>query len=557
MKQAIYVLSFVLLIDLCFQNCANPGRPTGGPKDTIPPTLIYSSPTNGTTNFQGSTIELEFDEFINADKLRQQLIITPSTDLIYKSVVKRNKLILKLEGQLEDSTTYNFNFANGVTDITEKNPAINLSIALSTGPFIDSMSISGSIETLLEKEPAKNYVVGLYPYSDTLDLLSSKPMYFTTANDSGDYHLNYIKTGNYKIISFDDDNDNFLLDPEKEAHGFIEGIVQLDSATSLKTMRSLLQNVKPLTFINVRTIGKYVEAKYNKQIENYETQPSAPSNIIGDARDVIRFYKPSFAAFGDTLTSIITSADSLGNQVTDTIKYVFLESNRKPAGFSYSTNENRLRFENNQIIKFLFNKPVSVFDTSKISIQSDTLFLTIPSYNYIWNTNRTQLELQLNTTSAFLDSLEESLTVIDSLSIDSTSQVVQNHIPEISIVSESGAFLSIDNDTSKVKSIPFVKEDDRPEGVLKVQLDTEHQQFEFQLIDRNGKVAYKESNNISFTIPSVKPGEYKIRILIDNNNDGKWSYGNLLKDQEPEEVFLYEEPTSVRANWVVELSISF
>ena len=266
MKQLFYIIIFILFIDISFQNCANVGRPTGGSKDTIPPTLIYATPINGTTNFSDQVIKLEFSEYINADKLQQQLIITPGTDITYKSFVKKNKLIVKLDGKLKDSTTYNFNFANGVTDITEKNPAINLSLAFSTGSFIDSLSVEGSVEKLLTKEPGKNYVAGLYPLTDSLDYFADKPMYFTTANDSGIFKLNYIKKGNYKIISFDDDNGNFLLDPETESHGFLEAVIVLDSATILEPIRCILQNVKPIQLINARPVGRYVEIKFNKTI---------------------------------------------------------------------------------------------------------------------------------------------------------------------------------------------------------------------------------------------------------------------------------------------------
>ena len=120
MKYFLQLIIIILLSVTAFHRCANPGRPTGGPKDTIPPILINAIPVSGTTNFKDQIIELEFSEYINADKIQQELIITPKTDIRYKSIVKRNKLILKLDQALEDSTTYYFNFANGVTDITEK-----------------------------------------------------------------------------------------------------------------------------------------------------------------------------------------------------------------------------------------------------------------------------------------------------------------------------------------------------------------------------------------------------------------------------------------------------
>lgn len=555
MKQLIFIIIYVLTVDLMLSNCANQGRPTGGPKDTIPPTLTYSSPVNGTTNFSDDILELEFSEYINADKLKQQLIITPNTDLKYKSIIKRNKLVLKLEGNLQDSTTYNFNFANGITDITEKNPAINLSLALSTGPYIDSMSVKGSVEDLLTQQPGKGYVVGLYPFSDSLDLFANKPMYFTTANDSGNYEIKYIKTGIYKIISFEDDNGNFLLDPDTETHGFLSDTIKLDSATSLPRIRCLLQNVKPIALINARPVGRYVEIKFNKQIDTYDIQPSIPSNIVGESKDIIRLYKTSSTNYSDSLTSYITASDSLGNTIQDTIKYVFLESNRKPSGFSYSFENNALVLHNNQEVILTFNKPINYFDSSRIKLKVDSTYSWIPKTSYVWNKDRTQIEIKLNLDVSFVDSLLTSIAALDTLDQDSTNSSKKNKKRVLSLHSEKATFITVESDTSKAKSLNFKKPAEAPKGVLKVSINTDLSNFWFQLLDKNNKVIYKKSNSKSFTLNSVKPGTYGIRILIDNNKDGKWSYGNLLSNQEPEDVFIYTESTSIRENWVVELNI--
>ncbi len=555
MKHVLYIISILLIGDLFLTNCANPGRPTGGPKDTIPPTLIYSSPTNGTTNFSNSTIEFEFSEYINADKLKQQLIITPNSDIKYKSIIKRNKLVLKLEGDLQDTTTYNFNFANGVTDITEKNPVINLSLAFSTGPYIDSMSISGSVENLLTKEPGKGYVVGLYPLSDSLDFFTQKPMYFTSANDSGNYKIKYIKTGKYKIISFEDDNGNYLLDPDIEPHGFLSDTIALDSATSLPPIRCLLQNVKPLVLINARPTGRYVEIKFNKQVDFYDITPQTPSNIIGENKDIIRLYKPEAVNYGDSITSYITSSDSLNNTIQDTIKYVFLESNRKPAGFSYSFSKNTIDIKDNPELNLSFNKPIQTFDTTLILLKVDSTYSSIPSFTKQWNQNRTELQLDLKLKSAFVDSLLEAITIADTLIKDSTSSS-KNKKRVLTFNAIKGAFISVENDTTELKNANFKKPQESPKGVLKVTLNTTETHFWFQLLDKNQKVLYQKANETSFSFSAIKPGTYSIRMLIDTNKDGKWSYGNLLNNEEPEEVVIYGEPTSIRENWVVELDIN-
>ena len=45
-------------------SCAAIQSPSGGPKDDTPPILLYSSPETGTTNFDQSTVQLFFSEYI-------------------------------------------------------------------------------------------------------------------------------------------------------------------------------------------------------------------------------------------------------------------------------------------------------------------------------------------------------------------------------------------------------------------------------------------------------------------------------------------------------------
>ena len=64
--------------------------------------------------------------------------------------------------------------------------------------------------------PAKGVLVGLYSYSDSLDLTEDKPLYFSTTNDSGAYVINNIKYCRYKIFAFSDENSNFTFNSENE-----------------------------------------------------------------------------------------------------------------------------------------------------------------------------------------------------------------------------------------------------------------------------------------------------------------------------------------------------
>lgn len=562
MKQTLLILLIAILTDILLKGCANVASPTGGPRDTIPPSLISSFPINGTTNYNLQEFTFEFSEFIKADKIKQQLIITPRTENKYKTIIKKNSLILRFEEPFSDSTTYNFNFADGVEDITEGNPVVNLSLAFSTGPFIDSLSISGTTVDLFSQKPANGYTVGLYLFSDTLDLFSEKPIYFTTTNDSGKFNLSYIKSGNYKLIAFNDENSNITLDPETESHGFIQSSIQLDSSLYLsKSIASVVQNVKPITFINARPTGPYIELKYNKSIDKYSIEPPVlHHSLTGPDKEIIRIYKPDNQLDGDSINIISFVMDSLHNQSTDTINSAFIESNRKPSDFTYSIKPLNTSISDSIKMKFNFNKPIKKIDSALLYIQYDTLIKWELKTLFSWNQNRTEFVL-----TAPLD----TKTILDSISNTSINDTVQTNessrqkfkstatTKNIKFYADNNAFISVENDSSTIKNIAIPLQESDEYGTVKLSIQTSYKSYNVQLIDNTGKAVYQKWNEQNLTFPKVKPNKYSIRILIDNNQDGKWSAGNILLDNLPEDIYIYPEETSVRENWVLEIDISF
>jgi hypothetical protein len=47
----------------------------------------------------------------------------------------------------------------------------------------------------------------------------------------------------------------------------------------------------------------------------------------------------------------------------------------------------------------------------------------------------------------------------------------------------------------------------------------------------------------------MEPGEYELRILYDENNNGKWDPGNYKKKIQPEITVSLPEKLKIRANW--------
>ena len=185
MRNILLFIFLLAITDYIFFSCANVKPPQGGPRDTIPPSLVVSVPDNKSLNFSGNIIQLTFDEYLKIDNLNSKLIITPYFDSEFEIKFRKNFLEIEFENPFKDSTTYTFNFQDAIQDITEKNPTKNNVLAFSTGPYIDSLNIFGKVTDLLTGDILKDITVGLYQSTDTSDLFIGNPMYFTKTDEFG------------------------------------------------------------------------------------------------------------------------------------------------------------------------------------------------------------------------------------------------------------------------------------------------------------------------------------------------------------------------------------
>jgi hypothetical protein len=372
---------FVFFIIILFsQKCANPSAPTGGPKDTIPPTFLYAEPKQQSINFNSDEITFYFDEYITTDQLQSNLIIIPSSELKYKSKVKKNRLILKLESELEDSTTYTFNFFESITDITERTPAENFIYAFSTGSFIDSVEVMGTVRELLNQKPIAQATVGLYPVNDTLDFFSDKPTYFIRTDEEGKFFIQNIKRGYYRILSFKDENKNLLPDPSKESYGFLEDTIALIDNSDSLDLYHIQKDARPIRLISGRKDKTTYLLRYNKEVYNYEVHftDSLYEDILfpvlsEDQLSVKIFSKLERIDF-DSLQAFLEIKDTLSQVSQDTI-FLKIDTTADKYEFQYTVqNKAGKEFGSELALKILFNKPISSIDTTSLKFIADTVY---------------------------------------------------------------------------------------------------------------------------------------------------------------------------------------
>ncbi len=573
-------------------SCAKQGTPSGGPKDTIPPNLLVSVPSHQTVNFKGTDIYLEFDEKINADKLKQQLLITPISDIKYSHSVKKNILRIKLETPLKDSTTYTFNFSDGVVDITEKNPAVNLKLAISTGSFIDSLQIIGQIKYLQTNKPAPEFIVALYDVLDSTNVFDDKPKYFATTNDNGQYILENIKNGRYRIYSWKDENRSLTYQPKTEPFGFISDTLLLNHNLDSIDIPVLKIDNSPLQMTVAKPFGKYFDIRYSKHVHNYnlrttDNRLSIPSSNIVRDNEYVRIYNDIQLKKSDSIPLIIQAFDSIGNNVTDTIYAKFNESKKQPEQLQiHQSPKANSKIQKNLTLTYKFNKPIKKFNAESIIIKLDTIISIKPVVDSIqWNNNMTRLELSIpldwqyindtitnyNLYLKQLDSINNTLK-IDSLNLpdESSNKQTNKTVPatntyqiknnNFNLVTAKSSFISIENDSStliKTKYQQLIADDF---GSIKVNIKTSFTNFIVQLISKkneNLSVIAQFSNKKQHTFKNVPPGKYSFRIINDLNANQRWDYGNYIKNVPPEPAYFPKTETDLKANWEVNLDLTF
>jgi hypothetical protein len=92
-------------------------------------------------------------------------------------------------------------------------------------------------------------------------------------------------------------------------------------------------------------------------------------------------------------------------------------------------------------------------------------------------------------------------------------------------------------------------------GNLIINTNTSDNQIIYELLSAD-KIIYRVISKLEkINIKLLNPGEYKLRIISDNNNNNNWDTGNYLLKQQAEKVNYYPGNIRVRANWDLEINL--
>lgn len=526
--------SLLMLTILMVISCARQGSPTGGPKDETPPVFLKADPdtlaTNVDINLQEATIN--FDEYIILKEYSKNVVVSPSFQIppiVTPQALAKKNISIKFQEPLLPNTTYSFNFGDAVQDFNENNKLSNFQYVFSTGSFIDSLKVTGRVNSSYDFKLPEKILVGLYKvdstYKDSI-VLQKKPYYIARANDRGEYQLNYLASGKYNLIAFEDKVENVMYDYGKERFAFHNDPIELNTNQEIN-----------LNLFNQKPAYRKPEASFKQEglIVFKTTGATDDVTITPIGKEFKTAYIQKFPRqdsinfwFNPKVDTIAGRSAKLNFNVQhkdkiDTISALYSKSNSERKLEFKALNDQKLG--PNKDFKLQANAPIKSLDLSKIHVFKDTV--SIPFKVSIDSINAQNLNF------AFDKNLDEKFEV----------NIYPNALTDV---------LGEKNDTL---AYPIKMGTRGDFGHLKLTLQNAPSKpfiLQFLKADQNFTILeeiYNPASKNAFEFNFIEPGEYLFRLLVDENTNGKWDTGDYLSGKQPESIYLYPEPIKVRAMW--------
>lgn len=545
--------------------CANVVTPSGGPKDDKSPVVIEASPENNSTDFNGKTIHLTFDEFVTLNNPSNNVMISPpmSKKPTYRTSGK--SLIIRFEEPLKPNTTYSINFGDAIKDLHEGNVFKGYTFNFSTGQSIDSLSLKGKVISASTLAPMEGFMIGLYSNNNetlTIDSMPNriKPEYITTTDKQGNFEFSGLADKDYLIFALKDNNSNLIYDLPNEEIAFYQdlvkpyyienqivkvavndtlandSIVAADSTFEIKkpeypsyTLYSFMQEDSIQKIFKkelveeglLRFVFRYpaenVEIKVLEELPDtfnilpvYSTRKDTVSWYFTPCKDSLWISINDGVNISDTTHYSLKPRKSVSRkrrtQEEETVKHLMIKNNLKG---------NKLKPE--QPLVFTFNEPIV-----KVNQPDSMHFEKIDEFG---------LKYQ----------------IINNLKPENKYQIT---IPDSVFFGISG----VSNDSIKLN---FSVQEESAFGNIYITVEVPENipQVIIELTTDNGKTIDKQiitgTQELSFEY--LDPGKYKLKAILDLDKNGIWSPGHFGKKLQPEKIIFYNGILEVRANWDIDL----
>lgn len=406
-KIILTVLSLIIL------SCATDYKraPYGGPEDRQNPHIQSSSlPDNSLNVDKNSSIKIQFSEYIDRNSTRNALDISPRSAKKKSETLWYDKSLKVNFSDLDENTTVVININPSLKDLRGNPLTDSYSISFSTGEKIEKRKIYGRINGAISGDDIipVNYSkvrINLYDLSseDSLIYERSEPEYSSGISSDLTFELKNLTSGFYKLIAFNDINNDSKPQFDKEMLSFENEDTDLVNNDSLYYIFTLGWNDVVPPFIKNTSLASNDILKIEFSENMAADQKLIDSLYInGERSDFGEFFSKSGGSVAYARTRPVEVGDivkiklkdirdSFGNfinpdfktkvhNVTDSVaKYPFRITGKIPAKIamdqvlSISTND----ISNDSLIVRLLNEKDSTITVMKRSASMEPYVFTL------------------------------------------------------------------------------------------------------------------------------------------------------------------------------------
>ena len=582
-----------ILLASIVASCAQISAPSGGKKDTTPPSIISSLPSNGSPGFTGNKFELKFSEFVVLKEINKRLLISPPVKETPDFHLKGKSLIVKFKDELKPNTTYSVYFGDAIQDLTEGNPIHNFTYIFSTGDHVDSLSLTGQVVEAFDLQPVEGAMVMLYnDINDTIPLdslpMTVPPYYLSKTGKEGNFQFNGLADQSYLIFALMDQNSNYIFDQPNEEIAFVDSLikpfyktpVKVDTTTNpdslsieidtiinnvannkadtLEKKETNINSINMFMFNQSDTIQRLMEAKLIKlntirfifsnpaknvsiNAENYPQRNLWHLTKWSSEQDTLWWFLNESGLTVDTLNVLLT-------KYGDTIDNVYISTKlRDKAARNLGRKDKNPEKVKKNILNFSTNMKTGIKPTSILKLKFDQPIETIITDSILFIAGDDS-------------SYAPSFRALDSLHLNYLFPITLQEDTKYRLDIPDSCFIDWNGYFNKKKTIGFSTKAVADYGTLTVNLQPEENgNYIFQLLDTKEKIVKQISftNDTSLLMEYLNPAKYVLKIIIDKNGNGKWDAGNYNDKIEPGVVTYYGKIINIRANWELEETWKF
>jgi len=549
--------------------CAKISSPSGGLRDREPPVVIKSNPPNSSTNFSGKRIVITFNEFVVLEGINEKLMVSPPMNSKPRVFIRGKNVNIEFEDELRDSTTYTFYFQDAIRDLNENNPLNNFQFVFSTGPVIDSLSVTGNVYNSYDLEVPESTIILLYSQLADSAVVKQLPDYITMVEDNGMFRINNVRPGTYRLYALKDLDNSKNYNLADEEFAFLNEPVEINilknylpEAPDTSTIRSEDEESEMI----VEPEGEYKLLLFQAQKKNrYMTSsvrelPYQMIYTLSLPPDTMKFqfsipdtdsdaYFIETSENRDTMTvwltdSILYSQQQITTLVsypfTDTagvhgykkdtllMRYLAPRSSRAKAGrtpYRVSTGISSGFLRPDQGLILRSQTPFRPTDTSRLKLYeiSDNQRVPVPYSLLMDSTNSCRYFMNTD--------LQQGKDYL--------------------FIADSAAFGNIYGDYSDSTGVKFSLRTPESYGNLNMNITNPEGNIIIQLLDNTEKLVREVFMTSGGTVefPLLEKGFYRLRAIYDLNGDGKWTTGDFSTGRQPEPVSYFPEEHEIRVNW--------